>query len=193
MCPLKTHHFINISVHLIATVILMVDTKIVRKDWWDEARHKYGVSAVDFDFVPIGDGKVVVKAKVATKGFVQSYGVVSEKDARSIGAAQQKAVKKALQFISGEFEKLIFDDEKPAPAPAKTHTKGYPRKGNGGYTKKYNRDDDRRVEKYPPNGEDGKYVCEVCGVEISPGVARYSMDKFGTYLCREHQQEAKEQ
>jgi len=173
----------------------MVEVEHYRKEWWDEARSVLGVSAVDFDFVPIGDGKVVVKAKVAAKDVVASYGVVSEKDARSIGAAQVKAIKKALQFIKGEFESLTFDDEKPSTPKSAPQKVTYAGKKGGykasGYKKKTYKKND--AAKYPPNGPNGTYVCEVCGAEISPGVARYSKDKFGVYLCREHQQEAEQQ
>lgn len=170
-------------------VVDMVEVETFRKEWWDEARERYGVSAVDYDFVPIGDGKVVVKAKVAAKDLVAAYGVVSEKDARSIGAAQVKALRKALQFVKGEFEKLVDDSrDRQERTTSRKRTKR-----SSDRTTRRQKSGGRRSNKYPPNGEDGTYVCEVCGAEISPGVARYSKDRFGVYLCMDHQKEAGEQ
>ena len=164
----------------------MTEYVVVRKEWWDEAREKFGVSAVDFDYVPVGD-KVIVKAKVAAKDIVVAYGVLADMTTRWIGAAQVKAMHKAIQYIKGEFEKMS-DDEEDGEVQERPRRQSTARRTSGS-----GRGQRQRDNKYPPNADGGKYVCEVCGAEISPGVARYSKDKFGVYLCREHQQEAQEQ
>ena len=147
----------------------------IRKDWWDEARNQHGVSAVDFEYIPLGD-KVVVKAKVVAKDVVAAYGVVTSADPRNVGAAQVKAIRKALQFIKGEFEQ-------------------YEENGNGSAKPQYQKPQYQKKTYNKPQYQQPAETrkCEVCGAELTPGVAKYSKDHYGVYLCREHQQEAQGQ